>query len=80
MVLLQLDESVGKECLETSPLAFYAAQHWVEHAKYEDVASRIQNDMGQLFHPKKTHLAAWSWIHDVDSELVGETIITLGAP
>ncbi|KAF8463216.1 hypothetical protein DFH94DRAFT_659074, partial [Russula ochroleuca] len=34
-VLLQLDENVDKKRLETFPLAFYAAQHWVDHAKYE---------------------------------------------
>ena len=31
-VLLQLDEKVDKDCLEAFPLAFYAAQHWVDHA------------------------------------------------
>src|SRR6267154_2809152 len=76
-VLLQLDEKVDKECLETFPLAFYAAQHWVEHAKYEDVASRIQNPMRQLFHPSKPYLAAWTWIHDMDSEYVRKTILAL---
>jgi ankyrin repeat protein len=75
-VLLQLDEKVDKECLETFPLAFYAAQHWVEHAKYEDVASRIQNPMAQLFHPSKPYLSAWTWIYDVEWGRV-ETIITL---
>jgi ankyrin repeat protein len=75
-VLLQLDEKVDKECLETFPLAFYAAQHWVEHAKYEDVASRIQSPMEQLFHPSKPYLSAWTWIYSVESGRV-ETIFTL---
>jgi hypothetical protein len=61
-VLLQLDETVDKERLETFPLAFYAAEHWVAHAKYEGVASRIQDAMEQLFHPSKRYLAAWTWI------------------
>ncbi|KAF8482402.1 hypothetical protein DFH94DRAFT_680479 [Russula ochroleuca] len=52
-VLLQLDESVDKKRLEEFPLAFYAAQHWVDHAKYEGVASRIQDAMEQLFNPKR---------------------------
>jgi ankyrin repeat protein len=76
-VLLQLDENVDKECLRTFPLAFYAARHWVEHAKCEDVASRIQNPIGQLFHPSKPYLAAWIWIHDVDSGRTRKTIFTL---
>jgi len=52
-VLLQLDETVDKKRLETFPLVSYAAQHWVEHAKYEEVASRIQHLMQQLFNPSK---------------------------
>jgi uncharacterized protein (DUF2267 family) len=32
-VLLQLDENVDFKRIETFPLAFYAAQHWVDHAK-----------------------------------------------
>src|SRR5713226_2814932 len=73
-VLLQLDEDVDKERLETFPLAFYAAQHWVDHAKYEDVASEIEDLMEQLFNPSKPYLAAWTWIHDVDLYRIRETI------
>jgi hypothetical protein len=65
-VLLQLDENMDKKRLETFPLALYAAEHWVEHARYEDVASRVQTAMEELFNPTKPHLAAWVWIHDVD--------------
>jgi len=42
-VVLHLDENVHKKHLETSPLVSYAAQHWVEHAKYGDVASHVQS-------------------------------------
>ena len=65
-VLLQLDENVDKQRLEMFPLALYAAQHWVDHAKYEDVASRIQHAMEELFNPRKPYFAAWVWIHDVE--------------
>ena len=64
-VLLHLDENVDKERLKTFPLAFYAAEHWVTHAKYEDVASRIQDTMEQLFDPSKGYLTAWTWICEV---------------
>jgi len=67
-VLLQLDENVDKKRLATFPLALYAAQHWVEHSRYEDVASRVQNAMEELFNPTKPYLAAWVWIHDVDED------------
>ena len=65
-VLLQLDETVDKKRLGTFPLAFYAAQHWVDHAKYGDVASRVQDLAEELFDPNKRYLAAWTWIHDMD--------------
>ena len=64
-VLLQLDENVDDERLGTFPLAFYAAEHWVKHAKFEDVTLRIQEDMERLFDPRKPYLAAWVWIYDV---------------
>ena len=73
-VLLQLDETVDKKRLKTFPLALYAAQHWVDHAKYEDVASRVQDAMEELFDPSKPYLAAWTWIHDVDSDEYREII------
>jgi ankyrin repeat protein len=73
-MLLHLDENADRKRLETFPLAFYAAQHWVDHAKYDHVASRIQDGIEQLFHPRKPHLAAWTWMHDVDSNTVQETI------
>jgi len=65
-VLLQLDGEIDKKRLSMFPLAFYAAQHWFDHAKYEDVASRVQDDMEQLFNPNKPHLAAWVWLHGAD--------------
>jgi ankyrin repeat protein len=66
-VLLQLDGSVDKERLDGFPLASYAAQHWVDHAKFKDVETRIQDDMERLFDPRNTYLASWIWIHDVDN-------------
>ncbi len=65
-VLLQLDEKVDKKRLSKFPLAFYAAQHWVDHAQFEDVASGVEDAMERLFDPKKPYLAAWTWIHEVE--------------
>ena len=73
-VLLQLDENVDKKRLETFPLAFYAAEYWVDHAKYKDVALRFQDAIERLFNPSNPYLAAWTWIHDVDSNRVRDTI------
>ncbi|KAI0288057.1 hypothetical protein BC826DRAFT_721154, partial [Russula brevipes] len=74
-VLLQLDENVDKERLAAFPLAFYAAEHWVDHAKIREVASQVQDAMEQLLDPRKPYLAAWAcWIRDVDRGLVGRSI------
>ena len=69
-VLLQLDENVDKERLGTFPLAFYAAQYWTRHAKFEDVELGIQDDMERLFNPRNPYLAAWDWIYNVDRDRV----------
>jgi hypothetical protein len=64
--LLQLDENMDNERLATFPLASYAAWYWVDHANFEDVASRVQDLMERLFDPRKSYLTAWIQIHDVD--------------
>jgi hypothetical protein len=66
-VLLQMDEKVDKKRLATFPLAFYAAQHWTDHAKFEDVALQIQDSMELLFNPKEPYFRAWIWIRGVES-------------
>ena len=65
-VLLQFDEKVNKGRLATFPLAFYAAQHWFDHAKFEAVEVQIQDSMERLFNPKEPYFRAWIWIHDMD--------------
>ncbi|KAI0290858.1 ankyrin repeat-containing domain protein [Russula brevipes] len=62
-VLLQLGGNVDKKRLATFPLAFYAARHCVDHAKYGDVISQIGHTMKDLFNPKKPYLASWTWMH-----------------
>jgi ankyrin repeat protein len=66
-VLLKFDEKTDKSRLGTFPLAFYAAQHWVDHSKFGNTTPRIQDAIVHLFDPKKSHLSAWAWIHDVES-------------
>jgi ankyrin repeat protein len=63
-VLLQFDENADKKRLATFPLAFYAARYWADHAKFEDVASRVQDTMQRLFNPQNPILAAWVWIYN----------------
>jgi len=76
-VLLHLDEKTDKKRLATFPLALYAAQHWFEHAKYEDVALQVQDAMEELFNPSKPYLTSWVWIHDVDKGWIRKSIDTV---
>ncbi|KAF8260976.1 hypothetical protein EI94DRAFT_1810940 [Lactarius quietus] len=50
----------------TAPLARYAAEYWVSHAKVENVASRIRNGMESLFDPDRPYFSAWVKLYNVD--------------
>ena len=65
-VLLQLgdhgeQDTVGKNV----PLSRYAAEYWVRHAQFGDVASRIKG-MEYIFDLDKPYFAAWRRLHDID--------------
>ena len=64
-VLLELDGRADEERLAGFPLASYAARNWVDHAKFENVASQVQDAMEELFNPTKPHLRTWIQIHNV---------------
>jgi ankyrin repeat protein len=63
-VLLHLDENITEDSLEEFPLAEYAAEHWVGHARVENVASKVQDGMKRLFDPSESHLLVLVWIYD----------------
>ena len=65
-VLLQLEEKVDTKRFTTLPLALYAAQNWVDHAKFENVASQVQDAMEDLFDPTKPHFLEWFRVHNMD--------------
>jgi len=66
-VLLRLGELVDERNIEVKfPLAQYAAEHWVDHARFEDVSSHIREGMEDLFNPDKPYFAAWVQVHDID--------------
>ena len=48
-VLLQLDDHINKRSTEKFPLAGYAAQHWADHAKFQNVSSFAKYAMHNLF-------------------------------
>ncbi len=66
--LLRLDGQDNKLGVEHRfPLAVYAAEHWVDHAQFENVVSQIQETMEILFDPDKPYFSAWIQIHDIDT-------------
>jgi hypothetical protein len=69
-VLLQLDDQIDRDTICHFPLAQYAARYWVDHARFGNVSSHIQDVMERLFDPAKPHFAAWVWLHDIDHHWV----------
>ena len=65
--LLQLDGNSDNNQVEGRvPLAGYASRHWVEHAQFGKVSSRIGDGMRSLFASEKPHFTAWLQVHDID--------------
>ena len=54
--------------LRKFPLARYAAEHWVDHARFENVSSHVLQGMEDVFDPDKPYFAAWLQVHDIDTE------------
>ena len=65
-MLLHLDKNTTRDDLEKFPLAEYAAEHWVDHARFEDVPQNVEDAMKRLFDPNHFHFAIWVWIHDLE--------------
>ena len=65
-VLLRLDDRVDRDKIKDFPLAEYAAQYWVKHARVENVSSHIKDGMEYLFDADKPYFSAWLWIYNED--------------
>jgi hypothetical protein len=66
-ILLQSDNGVGDaKAKRPSPLAEYAAVHWVGHAQFEQVSTHIQVGMRRLFDPEKPYFGEWLDLYDID--------------
>src|SRR6267142_2611209 len=63
-ILLYLDGNITRDGLDKFPLAKYAAEHWFEHARFEDVSQSTVEGMKEFFDESKPHLAVWLWIYD----------------
>jgi hypothetical protein len=67
--LLRTGDRIEENGVEnSSPLAEYAAKHWVSHAKYENVSSCLRKAMEYLFDLDKPYFAAWRQLHDIDTD------------
>ncbi|KAH9046635.1 hypothetical protein EDB84DRAFT_1674021 [Lactarius hengduanensis] len=75
--LLQLDEHANAEGF---PLVEYAAEYWVDHARFEGVSTRVRDGMDDLFDSSKPYFAAWLRVHDMDGNGPVELIHFLGYP
>jgi hypothetical protein len=66
-VLLHLDDRIDRDNIRNFPLALFAAQYWIDHARFENVSSDILHAIERLFDRIKPHFAAWLWLYDVDN-------------
>jgi ankyrin repeat protein len=62
---VEQSEQNGTE--KSSPLAGYAARHWVTHAQFENVSSFLRKAMEFFFDLDKPYFAAWIQLHDIDA-------------
>jgi ankyrin repeat protein len=68
-ILLRLGELVDEgNVTDKFPLAQYAAEHWVDHGRFENVSSHIREGMEDLFDPDKPYFSAWLQVHDIDTD------------
>jgi ankyrin repeat protein len=71
-VLLHIDETINRRSLQNFPLAEYAAEYLVDHARFEGVWPGIQDGMKQLFDSGRRHFSIWVWIYDPEYPWCGD--------
>ena len=65
-ILLHPDKHVTEDGPQQSPLARYAALHWVDHARFQDVSLAVKDGINNLFDPGRPHLATWVSLHNAE--------------
>jgi ankyrin repeat protein len=78
--LLHPNNYNNDESANGSPLAEYAAQHWVTHAQFEDVATRVTDGIESLLDADKHHFSAWVCLFDPDGESSGRLPSEIPSP
>jgi hypothetical protein len=66
-VLLQIQDNVEGCTPEDHPLSRYAAEHWMSHAQFGEVSSRLHKGMEYLFDANKPHFKLWLTLCDIDT-------------
>jgi len=61
-VLLRLDSHINEVGLECFPLAWYASEHFGDHADFGNVFAYIRDGTDDLLDVDKPHFAAWLWV------------------
>ena len=79
-VLFRFDDHVDEDTARNIPLAEYAAKHWVDHAQFKDVSSRIRDAMEYFFDADKPHFSRWYHVHNIDYGMLHYWSIYPGGP
>ncbi|KAF8489915.1 hypothetical protein F5888DRAFT_1951512 [Russula emetica] len=74
------DEHSGNDVGKNSPLARYAAEHWVAHARFEHVSSHLRTSMESLFDQEKPYFAAWLELYDIDTPFPADLTFNVFTP
>ena len=64
--LLQLGDYMDKGTIESYPLADYAGEFFITHAKVGEVLSKINNGVDNLLDPDEPHFNTWLWLQSFD--------------
>ena len=66
-ILLFSDDRIEENGIEKrSPLAGYAAEYWITHARFKRVSPSLRKAMEYLFDPDRPYFASWVQLYDID--------------
>jgi len=66
-VLLQIQVDIDGRTPKGYLLVRYAAEHWMTHAQFGEVSSRLHKGMEYLFDADKPHFSVWLTLYDTDT-------------
>ena len=67
LIRSELSEDTDTDLEECSPLIWYAASYWVDHARFKQVWKRVEDGIRRLFDPAKPHLKSWLRLSPIQS-------------